>query len=124
MARTPFFRSFTQQLPIPEEGIAAALEVMRSGRLHRYNTGPGETAEAALLETEFAAWQGQRFCLAVASGGQAMGIALRAAGVSPGDRVLTNAFTLAPVPGAIAGVGAEPVPVSYTHLTLPTKRIV
>ena len=38
-----------------------------------------------------------------------MAIALRAAGVQPGDRVLTNSFTLAPVPGAIAAVGSKPV---------------
>lgn len=115
MSRPPFARSFTQQLPIPEEGIAAAVGVMRSGRLHRYNTAPGEEAEAALLEREFADWQGARYCLAVASGGQAMQIALRAAGVRPGDPVLTNAFTLAPVPGAIAAVGARAVLVEITE---------
>ncbi|BBU56070.1 hypothetical protein KU6B_23350 [Mameliella alba] len=63
-----FTGTFTQQEPIPEEAIAAAVEVMRGGRLHRYNTLPGETAEAALLEQEFAALTGARFCLAVASG--------------------------------------------------------
>ncbi len=114
MARPPFTGSFTQQPPIPEEGIAAALEVMRSGRLHRYNIADGEEPEVALLEKEYAAWQGARYCLAVASGGQAMQIALRASGVKPGDKVLTNAFTLAPVPGAIAAVGAEPVLVEIT----------
>ncbi|MCX7646402.1 MAG: DegT/DnrJ/EryC1/StrS family aminotransferase [Rhodobacteraceae bacterium] len=115
MPLPPFRRSFTQQEPIPEEAIAAALAVMRSGRLHRYNTAPGEEAEAAALEREFAAWQGARHCLAVASGGQAMQIALRAAGVAPGDPVLTNAFTLAPVPGAIAALGARPVLVEITE---------
>lgn len=115
MTRPRFTGSFTQQEPIPEEGIAAAVAVLRNGRLHRYNTAPGEEAEAALLERDYAAWQGSRFCLAVASGGQAMQIALRAAGVRPGDPVLTNAFTLAPVPGAIAGVGAEPVLVEITE---------
>lgn len=114
MARPKFTGSFTQQLPIPEEGIVAAVAVMRSGRLHRYNTGPGEESEAMALEREYAAWQRARFCLAVASGGQAMQIALRAAGVKAGDAVLTNAFTLAPVPGAIAGVGARPVLVEIT----------
>ncbi|MEM7519715.1 MAG: aminotransferase, partial [Pseudomonadota bacterium] len=44
-----FTGSFTQQEPIPEEGIAAAVEVMRSGRLHRYNTGPDGLSETALL---------------------------------------------------------------------------
>lgn len=115
MTRPPFARSFTQQLPIPEEGIAAAVEVMQSGRLHRYNTAPGEESEAALLERDFAAWQGARFCLAVASGGQALQIALRATGVRGGDAVLTNAFTLAPVPGAIAAVGAQSVLVEITE---------
>lgn len=103
MARPRFTGSFTQQEPIPEAGIARALEVLRTGRLHRYNIAPGEEPETVALEREFATWQGARYCLAVASGGQAMQIALRAAGVKPGDRVLSNAFTLAPVPGAIAG---------------------
>ena len=112
---TPRFRgSFTQQEPIPEAGIAAAVEVMRSGRLHRYNTVPGETSEAAALERDFAAWQGARYCLALASGGQAMQIAMRAAGVAPGETVLTNAFTLAPVPGAVAAVGARVALVEIT----------
>jgi len=110
-----FTGSFTQQEPIPEAAIAAALRVMQSGRLHRYNTAPGEIAEAALLEEEFAAATGARYCLAVASGGYALATALRAVGVRPGDRVLTNAFTLAPVPGAIASVGAVPVFVGVTE---------
>jgi dTDP-4-amino-4,6-dideoxygalactose transaminase len=110
-----FTKPFTQQEPIPEAGIAAAVEVMRHGRLHRYNTVPGEVAEAALLEQEFAAFTGARYCLALGSGGIAITTALRASGVRPGDRVLTNAFTLAPVPGAIAAVGAVPVYVETTE---------
>ena len=109
-----FSGSFTQQEPIPEAGIEAALRVLRHGRLHRYNTAPGEVAEVALLEEEFAAFTGGNYCLAVASGGYALGCVLRAMGIGPGDRVLTNAFTLAPVPGAIAAVGAAPVFVETT----------
>lgn len=110
-----FTGSFTQQEPIPEEGIEAALAVLRHGRLHRYNTAPDEVAETALLEEEFAALTGARYCLAVASGGYAMACALRAVGVGPNDPVLSNAFTLAPVPGAIASVGARPVFVEVTE---------
>jgi dTDP-4-amino-4,6-dideoxygalactose transaminase len=110
-----FKGSFTQQEPIPEEGIAAALDVLRSGRLHRYNLAPGEAGEVAALEREFADHVGARHALAVTSGGYAMATALRALGVGPGDRVLTNAFTLAPVPGAIASVGAVPVFVGVTE---------
>ena len=109
-----FTGSFTQQEPIPDEGIAAALRVLQHGRLHRYNTVPGEVAEAALLEQEFAALTGAKYCLAVASGGYALACALRAVGVKAAEPVLTNAFTLAPVPGAIASVGARPVFVEVT----------
>ncbi len=114
-ARPHFTKSFTQQEPIPEEAIAAAVEVMRSGRLHRYNQPPGEPGQTARLEAEFAALVGARYALAVASGGYAIATALRAAGVGAGDAVLTNAFTLAPVPGAIASVGARPVLVEITE---------
>jgi dTDP-4-amino-4,6-dideoxygalactose transaminase len=110
-----FTGSFTQQEPIPEAGIAAALAVLQHGRLHRYNTAPGEVAEAALLEEEFAALVGAKYCLAVASGGYAMGCALRALDLRPGEPVLTNAFTLAPVPGAIAAAGGTPVFVEITE---------
>ena len=109
-----FTGSFTQQEPIPAEGIAAANAVMQHGRLHRYNTVAGEVAETVLLEQEFAASTGALYCLAVASGGYALATALRACGVKHGDKVLTNAFTLAPVPGAIAAVGAVPVFVGVT----------
>ncbi|WP_371059229.1 DegT/DnrJ/EryC1/StrS family aminotransferase [Rhodosalinus sp. 5P4] len=110
-----FTGSFTQQEPIPDAGISAAVEIMRSGRLHRYNLVPGEAGEVNLLEEEFAAFTGARYCLAVASGGYAMATALRAVGVGPGDPVLSNAFTLAPVPGAIAALGARPVLVETTR---------
>ena len=113
---TEVFRgTFTQQEPIPEEGIAAALDVLRSGRLHRYNLAPDEAGEVALLEREFAAHTGARHALAVTSGGYALATALRALGVNPGEPVLTNAFTLAPVPGAIASAGAVPVYVGVTE---------
>ncbi|WP_127560897.1 DegT/DnrJ/EryC1/StrS family aminotransferase [Nioella ostreopsis] len=111
---TVFKGSFTQQEPIPEAGIEAALRVMQGGRLHRYNVADGEVAETALLEEEFAAFTGAKYALAVASGGYAIGCALRALGVQSGDKVLTNGFTLAPVPGAIAAVNADPVFVEVT----------
>ena len=103
-----FSKPFTQQEALPAAAVSRAVEVLETGRLHRYNTLPGEHGETALWEREYAAWQGSRFALATASGGAALQIALRAAGVEPGAAVLTNAFTLAPVPGAIAAVGAVP----------------
>lgn len=110
-----FEGNFTQQEPLCADAIDAALRVMQSGRLHRYNVMPDEIGEVGKLELEFARYVGARYCLAVASGGYAMATALRALGIGHGDRVLTNAFTLAPVPGAIASVGADPVFVDVTE---------
>jgi dTDP-4-amino-4,6-dideoxygalactose transaminase len=104
-----FTKHFTQQEPIPEEAISRAVEVMRTGRLHRYNTIPGEISEVSLLEKEFAEYMGARYCAAFSSCGSSIYIALKSVGVLPGDKVLCNAFTLAPVPGAIANAGAEAV---------------
>jgi dTDP-4-amino-4,6-dideoxygalactose transaminase len=104
-----FEKTFTQQESIPEDGIARAVEIMRTGRLHRYNLAEGEESEVSLLEKEYAEWQGCTYCVACTSGGYAIALALRLVGVKPGDRVLANAYTLAPVPGAIHNVGAEPV---------------
>ncbi len=104
-----FTKPFTQQEAIDEATIERVSELLRGGRLHRYNTLEGEISEAALLEKEYAAYQEARYCLACSSGGYALAVALRAAGLSPGDTVLANAYTLAPVPGAIHNAGGVPL---------------
>lgn len=104
-----FTKSFTQQAPVPDSGIDAAIEVMRTGRLHRYNTLPNELGETDLLEIEFSEYLGVSYCLACSSGGYALHIALRAAGIKHGDQVLCNAFTLAPVAGSIHNSGGVPL---------------
>jgi len=114
MAGKSFQGSFTQQEPIPESAIERAIAVMRSGRLHRYNIAGDEVSETALLEQEFADYMGMEFCLACASGGYAMHLALRSFGVKTGEPVLTNGFTLSPVPGAIDNAGGKPVFVEST----------
>jgi dTDP-4-amino-4,6-dideoxygalactose transaminase len=97
------------QEPIPAAGVDAALALMRSGKLHRYGETGGKPGDASALEAEFAQQLGVRFCVAMNSCGSTLFVALRAAGVRPGDAVLSNCFTLAPVPGAIAHANARPV---------------
>ena len=104
-----FTKSFTQQEPIPQEGIDLAVEVMSTGRLHRYNVDNGAKSLTDLLELDFAAYMGVDNCLACASCGYALHIAMRSVGVTANDKVLCNAFTLAPVPGAIHNTGAIPI---------------
>ena len=109
-----FTRPFTQQEPISQEAIDAAIVVLKSGRLHRYNTVENELSEVSLLEQEYAAYQESKYCLACASGGYAMSVALKAAGLKLGESVLTNAFTLAPVPGAISNAGGASLFIEIT----------
>lgn len=100
--------------PLPAESLAAATRLMQSGKLFRYVEAGAAIPEAALLEEEFAELLGARYCVAANSCGAALFLALKAAGVAPGDAVLMNAFTLAPAPGAIAHAGARPVLVDIT----------
>ena len=104
-----FTKPFTQQEPMPAAAIERAVEIMKSGRLHRYNLAEGDANEASQLEREYAEWQGVDYCVACTSGGYAIQLAMRVCGVVPGDKVLANAYTLAPVPGAIHNVGGVPI---------------
>jgi dTDP-4-amino-4,6-dideoxygalactose transaminase len=114
MTAAPAALDLTQQEPIPQTGVDAALAVMASGKLHRYGEVGAKPSEVSSLEAEFAHELGVRYCVAMNSCGSTMFVALKAAGVKPGDAVLSNCFTLAPVPGAIAHAGAVPVLVDVT----------
>lgn len=109
MIKLPIFTGdFTQQAPLPQAAKDAAARVLETARLHRYNLADGDDGDVARLERAYGNWQGRKYCLAVTSGGQAMQIALRAL-EAKNQKILTNAFTLAPVPGAIEAIGSEAV---------------
>lgn len=95
--------------PIPRAGIEAAVALMESGALFRYTESAPEDSPVAAWESEFASYVGQKYAVAVNSCGAALYLALHCQGVGPGDHVLLNSWTLAPVPGAVAHVGARPV---------------
>jgi len=83
--------------------VRAALErVLASGH---FILGP----EGAALEKEIAALVGVPHAVACNSGTDALHLALRAAGIGPGDEVVTPAFTFVATAEAIAYVGAKPV---------------
>jgi dTDP-4-amino-4,6-dideoxygalactose transaminase len=82
--------------------VRAALEqVFASGH---FILGP----EGAALEKEIAALVGVPHAVACNSGTDALHMALRAAGIGPGDEVVTPAFTFIATAEAIAYVGAKP----------------
>lgn len=104
----------SQPPDIPEAGIARVNELLRGGWLHRYGETLGDASDVSLLEDAFADLLGMKYCVAANSCGSTMFLALICAGVKSGDKVLMNAFTLAPVPGAVAHAGAEHVLVDIT----------
>src|SRR5436189_3801802 len=65
--------------------------------------------EGAEFETEFAAYCGSEHAVGVASGTDAIELALRALEIGPGDEVVTQANTCVPTVAAIERAGATPV---------------
>lgn len=65
--------------------------------------------EVSRLEAELARYTGVPHAVAVASGTDALVLALRAAGIGSGDEVVTPAFTFIAAAEAISHVGARPV---------------
>ena len=112
--------------PVVEDGITrswpqvrdddrqAVLRVLERGRL-----GGPRAPEAVALQEEWAAYCGVRHSLATNSGTAALHLALIAAGVQPGDEVITSAFTFSASAHAILHALAIPVfadidPVTFT----------
>src|SRR6266704_5145378 len=92
--------------------------------------------EVAAFEREFAAYCGTTDCIALNSGTSALHLALLAAGVGPGDEVITVPFTFVASVAAVIYTGARPIlvdidPQSFTidpatietAITLRTKAI-
>jgi dTDP-4-amino-4,6-dideoxygalactose transaminase len=107
----PFVDLKAQYRSIKEEIDSAIARVLENAS---FILGP----EVAAFETEFAGYSGVRAGIGVNSGTSALHLALLAAGVGPGDEVITTPYTFVASVAAIRYTGARPVfvdidPTSY-----------
>src|SRR5579864_2996735 len=91
-----------QYAPIREEIRAAIDRVCDS---QHFILGP----EVQALEEEIAKFCGSKFAVGVSSGTDALLAALMAAGVGPGDEVITTAYSFFATAGTVSRLGAKPV---------------
>src|SRR5437773_10774541 len=98
----PYFDLKAQYASLREDILAALDRVCRTAAFVL-----GE--EVARFEEEFAAYCEVRHCVALNSGTSALHLALLAAGVQPGDEVITTPNTFIGTAEAISYVGARPV---------------
>ena len=99
MPEVPLFASSLE--PYLDRLCEALERVARDGR---YILGP----EVEAFEEEFARYIGVRHCVGVANGTDALMIALKAAGVGPGDEVVLPSFTFYATAEAALVLGARP----------------
>lgn len=96
----PFVDLIRLHSPLEAAFHAALADVLRSGR---YHLGPQTEA----FEAEFAAHEGAPRGVACGSGSDALVLALRAAGVGPGDAVVTVANSFMATAESIRRTGAD-----------------
>lgn len=102
MRNIPLVNVKVQFAQIREEAEKSVLEILNTGA---YILGQHNKA----FETELAEYTGAKYAVPVKSGTDALYIALRAAGIQPGDEVITSPFTFIATAEAIWYLGAKPV---------------
>jgi dTDP-4-amino-4,6-dideoxygalactose transaminase len=100
--KVPYLDLKAQYQSIKPEIDAAIARVLDSGQ---FVLG----SEVAGFEQDFAAYCGTADCIALNSGTSALHLALLAAGVGPGDEVITVPFTFVASVAAVIYTGARPV---------------
>jgi len=98
----PFFDLSQQNKFLRKEIDQALAQVIDSGKFIL-----GENVSQ--FEKEFAEYHGARFAIGVASGTDALHLALRACDIKAGDEVITTPFTFVATAEAIACCGATPI---------------
>ena len=106
----PFLDLKVQFASIREEVLAAVTTVLES---QQFILGP----EVKLFEQEITAKLGAKHAIGCASGTDALILALMAAGIGPGDEVITTPFSFIATAGSIFQLGVKPVFVDIDPVT-------
>mmetsp|Transcript_8166 Transcript_8166/g.12031 ORF Transcript_8166/g.12031 Transcript_8166/m.12031 type:complete len:431 (-) Transcript_8166:401-1693(-) len=116
--RTVITRDIKTPDPVPFEGQQAALELMQTGKMYRYNVKTAEESAVSQCEIELAKYTGHKYCIALNSCGSALMLLLKTSGLEHGGEVISNAFTFGAVPSAIEHAGGKAVYVEsdYNHV--------
>ena len=101
-----------RQYDVIKEEILAAVDRVCSSQ--QYILGD----EVSSFESEVAAFVGTAFAVSCASGTDALWLSLLAAGIQPGDEVITTAFSFIATANSITRVGARPILVDIDPETL------
>lgn len=91
-----------QNIEMAPEIMSAIQEVLYSGQYIKGHY-------LSQFEMQFSEYTGTDYCIGVNSGTDALFIAMKAAGIGPGDEVITSAMTFTATGQAIARTGAKPV---------------
>jgi dTDP-4-amino-4,6-dideoxygalactose transaminase len=86
-----------------EEAIESVVDTLRSGKVN-YWTG----RKGMEFEKRFAAWQGSKYAISVATGTAALHVAMTALGIGPGDEVIVPSYTFIATSFSVAQAGAVP----------------
>jgi len=100
--KIPILDLTAQYKSIKSEIDAAVMKVVEN---QHFILGP----EVEALEKEVAAYCGTKYAVGVASGTDALILALKALGIGPGDEVITTPFTFFATAESISIVGAKPI---------------
>ena len=109
MSNTPEFLPFTRPT-LDEATIQGVVEVLRSGWI---TSGP----QVKAFEAQISEYLGGRPVRAFNSGTGTMEVALRIAGVGPGDEVITTPLSWVATSNVVLAVGARPVFVDIDPVT-------
>jgi dTDP-3-amino-3,4,6-trideoxy-alpha-D-glucose transaminase len=106
--RVPFVDLAPSHAPVADAILRDIAELVGSGA---FSNGP----QVAAFEREFAAYCGVEHCVGLASGLDALRLALLAAGIAPGDEVIVPANTFVATFEAISQAGGVPVPADVSE---------